>query len=74
VKEIAIVPRPLLEVGVELFTAIRCLRSAGIYPRSAIIEKACAVVCVDDREVSVAETLLRNNGFEAAAVTKTGEL
>jgi hypothetical protein len=56
----------------ELFAAITCLRTAGIYPRSAAIEKTCAVVWVDDEEVSVANALLRNNGFEAA-VTKTDQ-
>jgi hypothetical protein len=73
VKEIAIIPRSQLEVGKELFTAITCLRRAGIFPRSAVIEKACAVVWVDDEEVWVAQGLLRNNGFEAA-VTESGEL
>ena len=70
-REIVIVPRPGLELGMELFASIACLRSAGIGARSALIERDCAVVWVDDHEIRIAVTLLRNNGFEAAAVTET---
>jgi hypothetical protein len=72
-KEIALVSRSKRDVGRELFAAIICLRRGGIYARSAAIENACAVIWVDDEEISVAEGLLRNNGFEAAAVMRTDE-
>jgi len=72
-REIAIVPRPGVEVGMELFAAITCLRRAEINPRSAIIVRACAIVWVDEAEISIAMDLLRNNGFEAAAVSETDE-
>jgi hypothetical protein len=72
--EIAIVPRPGREVGMELYASIICLRSAEINPRSAIVVRECATVWVDDGEISLAVDLLRNNGFEAAAVTETDEL
>jgi hypothetical protein len=72
-REIAIVPRPGVEAGMELFAAITCLRSARINPRSAVIARACAIVWVDDGEISLAVDLLRNNGFEAAAVSETDE-
>jgi hypothetical protein len=72
-REIAIVPRPGLEIGMELFESIACLRNAGINPRSAVIRKACAVLWVDDEETSISVDLLRNNGFEAAYVTETDE-
>lgn len=73
-KEIAIVPRSVREAGLELFAAVTCLRSGGIHPRSAAIEKACAVVWVDDEEISIGEVLLKINGFEAAAVMMADEL
>ena len=72
-REIAIVPRTRLEVGMELFASITCLRSAGINPRSAVIGQACAVVWVDDEEIWISVDLLRNHGFEAAAVIETEE-
>ena len=72
-REIAIVPRPGLEVGTEMFASITCLRSAGINPRSAVMGQACAIVWVDDEEISLSVDLLRDNGFEAAAVTETDE-
>jgi hypothetical protein len=74
VKEIAIVSDSISDVGMELFAAITCLRNGGIFPRSAAIEKACAVVWVDDEEISAAEALLRSNGFEAAVVMKNSQL
>jgi hypothetical protein len=70
-REIAIVPRPGLKVGMELFRSITCLRSAGITPLSAVIGQACAVVWVDDEEIWISVDLLRNNGLEAAAVVET---
>ena len=73
-KEIAIVPRSVCDTGMELFAAVSCLRSGGIHPRSAAVEKACAVVWVDDEEISIGEVLLKINGFEAAAVMITDEL
>jgi hypothetical protein len=73
-KEIAIVLRPGVEVGMKLYASITCLRSAGINPRSAVIVRACAIVWVDDEEISLAVDLLRNNDFEAAAVSETDEL
>jgi hypothetical protein len=57
----------------ELFDSIACLRRAGINARSAVIGRACGVVRVDDEEVSISVDLLRNNGFEAAAVIETDE-
>jgi hypothetical protein len=57
----------------ELFASIACLRSAGINPRSAAIAKACALLWVDDEEISISVYFLRNNGFEAAHVTETDE-
>jgi hypothetical protein len=72
-REIAIVPHRGLEVGMELFASIACLRSAGINPRSAVIGKECALVWVDDEEIWISVDLLRNNGFEAAYVTETDE-
>jgi hypothetical protein len=73
-KEIAIVPRSVCEPGIELFAAITCLRSGGIHPRRAEVEKAFALVWVDDEEISIGERLLKTNGFEAAAVNRTDEL
>jgi hypothetical protein len=35
--------------------------------------QACAIVWVDDEEISISVDLLRDNGFEAAAVTETDE-
>jgi hypothetical protein len=68
-REIVIVSRRGHEVGMELFDAITCLRSAGINPRRAVIGQACAIIWVDEREISISVDLLSNNGFEAAAVT-----
>jgi hypothetical protein len=73
-KKIAIVPRSMREPGLELYAAITYLRNGGIFPRSAAIEKACAVVWVDDEEISAAEALPRSNGFEAAVVMKSSQL
>jgi hypothetical protein len=72
-RGIAIVPRPGLEVAMELYASIGCMRSAGISPRSAVIGQVCAFVWVDDEEISITVDLLRNNGFEAAAVTEREE-
>jgi hypothetical protein len=72
-KQIAIVRRRGLEVGIELFSSITCLRRAGINPRTAIIAKTCAVVWVDDEEIWISLNLLKENGFEAAYVSETGE-
>jgi hypothetical protein len=72
-KEIAIVPRPGLEVAMELYASIVCLRSGGINPRSAVIGQACAIVGVDAEEIWISVDLLRNNGFEASYVTETDE-
>jgi hypothetical protein len=72
-REIAIVPRAGVEIGVELFDSISCLRSAGINPRNALIGKLCAVLWVDDEEIWISVDVLRNNGFEAAYVTETDD-
>jgi hypothetical protein len=72
-REIAIVSRAGVEIGIELFDSITCLRSVGINPRSAATGKACAVLWVDDEEIWAAVDVLRNNGFEAAYVTETNE-
>jgi hypothetical protein len=65
-REIAIIPRPGIDVGMEMFASISYLRRAGIYARSAIIGVACAIVWVDDEEISVSVDVLRGSGFEAA--------
>jgi hypothetical protein len=72
-REIAIVPRRGLEVAMELYASIVCLRRGGINPRTAVNRQVCAVVWVDDEETRISVDLLRNKGFEAAAVTETEE-
>jgi hypothetical protein len=69
-REIAILPRPGFEIGMELFATVSHLRGAGIHPRSAVTDQACAVVWVDDEEIWISVDLLRNKGFEAAYVTE----
>jgi glycyl-tRNA synthetase alpha subunit len=72
-REIAIVSRAGVEIGVELFDSITCLRSVGINPRNAAIVKACAVLWVDDEEIWVSVNVLRHHGFEAAHVAETDD-
>jgi hypothetical protein len=38
-----------------------------------MVVRECATVWVDDGEILLAIDLLKNNGFEAAAVTETDE-
>ena len=70
-REIAIIPRPGVDVGMEMFASISYLTRAGIYARSAAVGFACAIVWVDDEEISVSVDVLRSNGFEAAILTET---
>jgi hypothetical protein len=70
-RQLAIVPRPQQEVGVELQASIACLRNAGIAARNAVIGGSCGLIWVDDQTILTAVEALRNAGFQATALTET---
>jgi hypothetical protein len=69
-RPIAIVPRPGRAIGVELHGAITCLRNAGTNPYRAVMGRACALVWIDDEDVSMSVETLRIAGFQAAVLTE----
>jgi hypothetical protein len=70
-RPIAIVPRPGRAMGVEMHGAVACLRNAGISSYNAVNGRACALVWVDDENVSMSVETLTVAGFLAAALTHT---
>ena len=70
-KQIAIVPRPKHDIGVELHDSFTCLRKVEIDVRNAVIGKACAIIWVGDEYISIAVEELRNAGFQATALAET---
>ncbi len=70
-RPIAIVPHPGHAIGVELHDAMTCLENAGINGYNAVIGQACALMWVDDENVSIALETLRIGGFLVTALTET---
>ena len=72
-KQIAIIPRDGHEIGSELIDCIARLRKAGIHARTAQTGQACALVWVDDQQISMGVEALRTAGFEATELSETDE-
>jgi len=68
---IAIVPRPGHEIRSELDGSIACLRDAGIEAHNAAVERAFALIWVDNRNILISLETLSNAGFQATALTET---
>lgn len=73
-KPIAIIAREGHEIGKELLDGIALLRTSGIYPRTAQIGPAFALVWVDDEQISNGVSALRTAGFKATELIEADML
>jgi hypothetical protein len=70
-RPIVIVPRPGHAIEAELHGTITCLRNAGINAYNAVRGQVCALIWVDDENVSMSLETLRIAGFQATVLTET---